>query len=124
MVKFKASLVGVHEDEVLTIGFSDSDEQNNCVIIQYEDYQTEQDINMGWTKYHFGTCDGSIGNYKCIESIKLVGNELYIYFNELGVETFSEDILLIELLEKDLNVVRELFLRIFGDEPSVKLTMS
>ena len=62
----------------MVIGFSESEWNDNYVIIQHQSERTDSERKMGWTKYYLEISHGGKGAYNCIASVQLSQNLLMI----------------------------------------------
>lgn len=120
VIHFNANLVSItKEDDVLIIGLSEGEDSEHCVLLQYQDKLTLQDIELGHTRYYIGTCDGSSGGYNCLHKVELVGKMVVFLFNQKGQELFDLERLEISLKDGDFSHVKEALRIVFEDDSSV-----
>ncbi|MEL7003302.1 MAG: Imm10 family immunity protein [Bacteroidota bacterium] len=122
-MKISIDTVSIEEDEegILVVALINSKNENNCIMLQFQETLSDQDIELGWSKYYIGTCDGSIGNYSCIEKVHLLDNTLVFNFNKTGLSTFNVENIEISIPATEFRNVKAVLVERFELEDAVKL---
>ncbi len=63
--------------------------EEDSFMLQFQSDLSNEEKELGWTKYYLGYADGSRGNYNCIESIDLSKKQMDIKLNSIGKSTFE-----------------------------------
>lgn len=115
-----------YEDEVTVLGFSEGEDSENCLLLQFSDDLNESDIKLGHTKYYIGSCDGTVGNYDCLEKIMLNENSIEFIFKSANIAEFGFTSVIVEMKKEDFENAQAVIIEHFEnvDVEIIKLNSS